>query len=368
MKVRIGEIAEFINGGAWSDKEYTEAGIPVVKVTNLKNGTVDMDEVNFIPESSLDKYGRHLLQKGDLIIATVGSHPNLVASAAGRATIVPSHAEGSLLNQNAVCVRTNSNIFYQGYLGYLGKSDLFQGYVKSIGRGAANQVRIAIGLIKEFRFNLPPLPTQRRIASILSAYDDLIENNLKRIKLLEEKAVLEYKCLNRELQDLNSGKKKLKDILDLKYGKALKSDNRIDGKYPVYGSSGVIGSHESYLVTGPGIIVGRKGNVGSVFWAFDNFWVIDTAYFVESEISLYYLYFNLKEQHFENTDAAVPGLNRNFALDNPIFLPQNKKIILFEESVKPTFHLMQNLLQQNTLLRQARDILLPRLMSGEIEI
>jgi len=234
--------------------------------------------------------------------------------------------------------------------------------------GGAAQPLLTQTVLKPIEFNIPDSTTQRRIASILSAYDDLIENNLKRIKLLEEKAVLEYKCLNRELQDLNSGKKKLKDILDLKYGKALKSDNRIDGKYPVYGSSGVIGSHESYLVTGPGIIVGRKGNVGSVFWAFDNFWVIDTAYFVESEISLYYLYFNLKEQHFENTDAAVPGLNRNFALDNPIFLPQNKKIILFEESVKPTFHLMQNLLQQNTLLRQARDILLPRLMSGEIEI
>ena len=63
MIARLGDIAEFINGGAWSDKEYTETGIPVVKVTNLKNGTVDLSEVNYIPESSLDKYGRHILRK-----------------------------------------------------------------------------------------------------------------------------------------------------------------------------------------------------------------------------------------------------------------------------------------------------------------
>ena len=199
MMKRLGDIAEFINGGAWSDKEYTDNGIPVVKVTNLKNGSVDLSEVNYIPESSLDKYGRHILRKGDLVIATVGSHPNLVASAAGRATIIPSIAEGALLNQNALCIRTNNEFLNQGYLGYLGKSDLFQGYVKSVGRGAANQVRIALGLIKEFSFELPPLPTQRKIASILSAYDDLIENNLKRIKLLEEKAQLHYKELMQEM-------------------------------------------------------------------------------------------------------------------------------------------------------------------------
>src|SRR6266480_1832919 len=108
MIVRLGDIAEFINGGAWSDKEYTLDGIPVVKVTNLKNGSVDLNEVNYIPESSLDKYGRHLLRKGDLVIATVGSHPNLIASAAGRATIIPAIAEGALLNQNALCIRTKS--------------------------------------------------------------------------------------------------------------------------------------------------------------------------------------------------------------------------------------------------------------------
>lgn len=198
MRARLGDIADFINGGAWSDKEYTETGIPVVKVTNLKNGSVDLNEVNYIPESSLDKYGRHLLRKGDLVIATVGSHPNLIASAAGRATIIPAIAEGTLLNQNALCIRTCSENLHQGYLGYLGKSDLFQGYVKSVGRGAANQVRIALGLIKEFSFDLPPLPTQLKTATILTAYDDLIENNLKRIKLLEEKLMIEYTLLQEE--------------------------------------------------------------------------------------------------------------------------------------------------------------------------
>jgi type I restriction enzyme S subunit len=365
MNAKLGEIAEFINGGAWSDKEYTDIGIPVVKVTNLKNGTVDLSEVNYIPESSLDKYSKHLLRKGDLVIATVGSHPNLIASAAGRATIIPIHAEGALLNQNALCIRTKSDNLHQGYLGYLGKSVDFQGYVKSVGRGAANQVRIALGLIKEFEFDLPLLHSQHRIASILSAYDDLIENNLKRIKLLEEKAFLSYKgIMNGEKLE----RKKLKDVLDLKYGKALKADDRKDGKYPVLGSSGVVGTNEAFYVKAPGIIVGRKGNIGSVYWSDDDFWPIDTVYYVESALSLFFLYFNLKEQHFVNTDAAVPGLNRNFALDNWINIPTHKSITAFDQEAKSTFALMAILRKQNNKLREARDILLPRLMSGEIEV
>ena len=245
--------------------------------------------------------------------------------------------------------------------------DIFQARMKSISTGAA-QDNLSLEKLLTFKIPTPPLPTQRRIASILSAYDDLIENNLTRIKLLEEKAFLDYKCINRDSHDVKAEKKKLKDVLDLKYGKALKADNRTIGKYPVFGSSGIVGSHESYLVDGPGIVVGRKGNVGSVFWSFDNFWVIDTAYYVESKIGLYYLYFNLKEQHFVNTDAAVPGLNRNFALDNPIILPPINEITLFENSIKSVFQLMQNLHKQNTKLREARDILLPKLMSGEIEV
>jgi len=171
--------------------------------------------------------------------------------------------------------------------------------------------------VHKLKVTLPPLQTQRKIASILSAYDDLIENNLKRIKLLEEKALCEYKLIVDFKKTETLGQ-----VLKLNYGKSLSADNRKPGIYPVYGSSGAVGFNENFLVKGPGVIVGRKGNVGTVFWSHSDFFLIDTVYFVESKVSLYFLYFNLKHsQHFDNSDAAVPGLNRNSALSNNIHLP-----------------------------------------------
>jgi type I restriction enzyme S subunit len=372
MMKRLGDIAEFINGGAWSDKEYTDNGIPVVKVTNLKNGSVDLSEVNYIPESSLDKYGRHILRKGDLVIATVGSHPNLVASAAGRATIIPSIAEGALLNQNALCIRTNNEFLNQGYLGYLGKSDLFQGYVKSVGRGAANQVRIALGLIKEFSFELPPLPTQRKIASILSAYDDLIENNLKRIKLLEEKAFLSYKQIVRE--EKMEVEDKLENLIQTVKRKAKipKADYIEKGDFPIIDQStdfigGYTNEKEAVYEHLPMIVFGDHTRILK-YINFPFACGADGTQLVKPEnpsISVAYLYFELISCNLSNYHYAR---HFKFLKEQVIKLPSEKVMLEYKEETDKVFNLIQLLRLQNTKLREARDILLPKLMNGQIEV
>jgi len=394
MIARLGDISEFINGGSWSDKEYTENGIPVVKVTNLKNGSVDLSEVNYIPESSLDKYGRYMLRKGDLVIATVGSHPNLVASAAGRATIIPSKAEGALLNQNALCIRTNSNDLNQGYLAYLGKSDLFQGYVKSVGRGAANQVRIALGLIKEFSFELPPLPTQRKIASILSAYDDLIENNLKRIKLLEEKAFLRYKGIVRSeklgeffieevCKTLGGGTPATGDRRFWDEGEILwfsptdlTKHNSIvlldsDKKITALGlqkSSAKLVPPKTILMTSRASI-GYFGLINKP--ASTNQGFINIIPFNENHRA--YMLFDLKNRKEEIIGNANGStfleISKGKFRQMKIKLPKDEKVLIdFQKEFETLFNLIENLLKQNTKLREARDILLPKLMNGQIEV
>jgi type I restriction enzyme, S subunit len=394
MKVKLGDIAEFINGGAWSDKEYVEIGIPVVKVTNLKNGTVDLSEVNYIPESSLDKYGRHTLYKGDLVIATVGSHPNLVASSAGRATIIPAIAEGTLLNQNALCIRSKSGNLHQGYLGYLGKSDTFQGYVKSVGRGAANQVRISLGLIKEFSFDLPPLSIQSEIASILSAYDDMIENNLKRIKLLEEKAFLRYKEIVRS--------EKMEEYFIENVCETIGGGTPSTGNPQFWADGNILWfsptdltKHNSFvlldsekkiselglqkssakLVPPKTILMTSRASIG--YFGLINKPVSTNQGFINiiphKEFYRAYILFDLKSRKDEIIGNANGStfleISKSKFRQMKIRVPKNELVLMeFESEFDIIFNFIENLLKQNTHLRQARDILLPKLMSGEIEV
>ena len=237
------------------------------------------------------------------------------------------------------------------------------------------------GMFERFSFDCPPMNTQRDISSILSTYDRLIQNNLRRISLLKVATSVHYKewFVNlrfpgyRRVGVVNGvprgwERKRIGEIAPFRYGRSLKSDNRIPGEFPVYGSSGVVGTHQEPLVAGPAIIVGRKGNVGSVFWSQRNFYPIDTVYYVDPHASSLFLYHALRHTPFINTDVAVPGLNRKLAHSKTILIPDSDLIDIFERYATANYQQIDHLTKCNDALAKARDLLLPRLMSGRIPV
>jgi len=270
-------------------------------------------------------------------------------------------------------------------VGKPGVTDTVYFYYASIGRVNLSDYKGHHPLFRMMYIPIPPLQTQRKIAAILSAYDDLIENNLRRIKILEEMAQNLYrewfvkfrfpgyekvKFVDSPLGMIPEGwvVRRMEEVLSLRYGKALKKDDRSGGDIPVYGSSGVVGYHDTSLASGPGIVVGRKGNVGSVFWSEKDFFVIDTAYYVESEMPLIFLYYDLQGKNFLNNDAAVPGLSRNQAYSLPMIVPPADLLSLFSSYAKNLVDGVLNRSRQNDILRNSRDLLLPRLVSGEVDV
>lgn len=118
-------------------------------------------------------------------------------------------------------------------------------------------------------------------------------------------------------------KSQLRDIVELLYGKSLPENKRICGDYPVVGSGGISGYHNEYLCKGPGIIIGRKGSIGTIQYIKDNYFPIDTVFYVKSKkvtMPIKYIYYLLSQLNLKllNTDAAVPGLNREVALSQNI--------------------------------------------------
>lgn len=154
----------------------------------------------------------------------------------------------------------------------------------------------------------------------------------------------------------------LGELINLNYGKGLPEIKRVEGDVPVYGSGGIIGFHKEALIEGPGIIVGRKGTVGSVFWEDEKFFPIDTSYYVTSkpeESNLKFIYYLLKSLPLAslNTDAAVPGLNRDNALRLKIKVPSKPIQDRIAEILSAYDSLIENNRRRIQLLEQSARLL-----------
>jgi type I restriction enzyme S subunit len=152
--------------------------------------------------------------------------------------------------------------------------------------------------------------------------------------------------------------RRLGDVLELRYGKSLPARKRTSGEVPVYGSGGIDGHNELALIKGPGVIVGRKGSVGSVFYEARDFFPIDTVYYVwpkNDAIDFRFAYYLLKNLPLAslNTDAAVPGLNRERALSIAVRLPDQRG----QETILSILSAYDDLIENNrrriTLLEEA---------------
>jgi type I restriction enzyme S subunit len=390
--VTLGEIVDFIDGDRGknypSQGEFFPAGHCLFLSTkNVPNSCFNFGEKQFIDEEKDLILRQGKLKRGDYVLTTRGTVGNFAYYDDSVSF------ENVRINSGMVILRKKSADLNQDYLRYFLASSLFSGQVKSRVSGSA-QPQLPIRDMLSMKINLPDLPTQSRIASVLSTYDDLIENNEKRVKILEEMAqrlytewFVKFKFPGHEKirmvpvetgfepvskkNDLIPDRwevKKLGDIMELAYGKALKSEKRSGGNIPVYGSSGHVGMHNEKFVSGPGIVIGRKGNVGDVYWVDNDFYPIDTTFYVKTSLDLYYVYFVVKSQKFISGDAAVPGLNRSQAYRLKIIVPEKVPLNLFSKKIASWFNEIRILRVQIKKLHTIRDLLIPQLVTGKKEL
>ena len=226
---------------------------------------------------------------------------------------------------------------------------------------------------------------QEKIANTLSAYDDLIENNQKQIKLLEEAAQRLYKEWFVDLRFPGHENTKIVDgvpegwsrtnineILTFHRGYDLTKNEMKAGRYPVVGSTTVIGYHNEFKIKGPGIVTGRSGSLGKYQFIWDNFWPHNTSLYISDykDHNIFFVYSLLQTVDFAslNNGGAIPTLNRNVLSNIEVIEPEKKLQDVFAKIAEPQYQKIRNLEKQNNQLKMARDILLPKLMSGEVEV
>lgn len=192
-KVKLGKYVEILSGFAFKSKDFLNCGVPVIKIKNITQEGVTLEDVSYISKELADKNEKYHLNYNDILIALTGSHINQMSSVVGRIARIKYH-EDSLLNQRVGKVfAKDSKLCDIDYVYYFLSQDYIKISLASKAGGAANQANISPNDVKSLTVRWPDIETQHRIADILSAYDDLIENNQKQIKLLEEAAQRHYK-------------------------------------------------------------------------------------------------------------------------------------------------------------------------------
>ena len=380
-----------------SPKEVTEGGKNLVTSRHIKGGILDFTNSYKISTKDFNEINqRSKVNQWDVLFSMIGT--------IGEVLLVK-EKEPDYAIKNVGLFKCKSELDGQ-WLYYFLNSPPVKREILSLSRGTTQQY-IPLGSLRKLSISCPNSDLEKeKIIRFLSNIDEKIDLNKKTNEILEEIAKALFKSwfidfdpvkakaegrstgLPDEISDLfpNSfedsdiGKipkgwevKKLGQIIEFAYGKPLKESERINGSFAVFGSNGKVGTHVEYLVKGPGIIVGRKGNPGIVKWSDDNFFPIDTTFYVKpkSDISaMTFLFFALLNQKLSNlsADSAVPGLNRNIAYMNQQVIPSSDVISLFEEHVRELFlrEKINNL--ENSSLHNLRDSLLPKIISGELRI
>ena len=265
--------------------------------------------------------------------------------------------------------------------------DILQKECQSIAEGTA-QDNLSWEKLSRIKFPCPDYPVQQKIASILSAYDDLIENNRKQIKLLEEAAQKLYKewfvKLNfpghehtKITNGIPEGWKKciVSDLGEFKRGKTITKDETVEGNIPVVaGGLEPAYYHNVSNTVAPVITVSGSGaNAGFVRMYNEKIWASDCSFIdVSSCNNMYFLYSYLKESKniIDNLQkgAAQPHVYAKDLNVLKIVLPEETVLTKFSSIVKPYFDEIKILQNQINLLQSVRDKLLPKLMNGDIEI
>lgn len=405
---KLGKYCKIISGYAFKSNDLSEGTeIPVIKIGNISNGNdVIIDSsTQYVSSDFLSIDEKYHIKKGDVLISLTGSHINQPNSMVGRSCRNFSDTE-FLLNQRAGKVIPNENAD-KNYLYYLLNTESFKYSICNRAYGAANQANVSPSDIENIKWNFPPLPTQQKIASILSAYDNLIQNYKKQIEALQTGTCELYKewfvrfrfpgWQNAKFENgIPKGWKvyRINDLCYINKNTVSSKDAKKEILYLDTGSitENVIDSFESYILEEAPSRARRIVKKNSIIFSTvrpnqnhygilktipenlivsTGFAVFDTKFDIAN-----ILYFFLSSKDFvdycqmiaEGTVATYPSIKPEEIGKVKILLPTIDLAIKLNQSFESLFLRIENLQQQITNLTQQRDLLLSRLMSGKLEV
>ena len=388
-------------GSAISSKHFVDSGVPVIRGSNLSqivSTRLDDSGLVFVSEEKAQEFGRSEARRGDLIFTCWGSidQVGLIDSRAKYDHYIVSNKQMLLTPEES---KADSLFLYYYFASPETRAQI-------INEGIGSSVPgFNLGQLRSFKVLLPTLAEQKAIAAMLGALDDKIELNQRMNATLEAMAralfqswfvdfdPVQAKLDGRQPVGLDPATAalfpdsfhetkvghipagwelgRLADLCNLKRGHDLPTTTRTAGLIPVISSSGTSGTHSETNVRGPGVVTGRYGTIGKVFYVETDYWPLNTTLFVDDfkGNSPRFIFHVLGAVNFQNyTDkAAVPGVNRNHLHEEPTILPPMELRQAFAHTVSPLWLQHAANERESRTLATLRDTLLPKLLSGELK-
>ena len=388
-KVPIKDVCVGIYDGPHATPPVSETGGIFLGISNItKDGHFDFSSIKYIGDDYMPKWTKRVTPQKDDIVFSYEATLNLYA-------VIPDGFYGCLGRRMAL-IRTNKQLVNHKYLFYYFFSKNWRNLISEKTIVGATVDRIPIATFPDFEIELPSLDVQNKIATILSRYDSLIENYQKQIKLLEESAQRLYKewfidlrFPGHENTKIVNGvpegweKKKITELVNVQYGYAfdgklfnsnsegmpiLRIRNIPDGITSDYTTEE---ASADYVVHNGDIVVGMDGIFHINTWSGGDAYLVQRACSFRpiEEVIKGFIFLAIKEpiKYFEQTlvGSTVAHLGKKHIDSIEILVPNRKELF---KSLQDIFNQRQNMLYQIRHLTEARDRLLPKLMSGEIKI
>lgn len=377
-KVKLGELYEVHNGLSKAGKFFGE-GYPFLTFSTVFNNYFIPKQITDLVQSTEKEQESYSIRRGDVFVTRTSE----TSDELGMSCVALKDYPMATYNGFTKRMRPITNRVLPEYIGYYMRLPNFRGEFRAFSTmttRASLRNEDLLGL----EVKLPSIEIQKQIADILSAYDDLIENNQKQIKLLEEAARRLYKEWfvdlrfpgheNTKIVDgVPEGWRRglLKELISVNYGKDHKKAPD-DGNIPVYGSGGLMRKCNKSLFSGEAVLIPRKGSLNNIMYVDETFWTVDTMFYatMKQPHTAVFVYFFVKafDMYSMNIGAAVPSMTTKILDAMDVVIPDKETLEKFDKYAKVYFNKIKTLQGQNERLKTARDLLLPKLMSGEVEV
>ena len=388
-KVKLGKLYK-VHNGLSKGRQFFGSGFPFLTFSNVFNNWFLPETLDALVQSSEKERETCSIRKGDVFITRTSETMDEL----GMSSVALKDYPNATYNGFTKRLRPLTDEVIPEYIGYYLRSPKFRGKFMAFST-MTTRASLANDDLLSMEVELPDKITQQRIASTLSRYDSLIENYQKQIKLLEESAqrlykewFINFRFPGHENTKIVDGvpegweKKKVGDIIEFydKLRKPLSSTQRanMDKIYPYYGAASLMDYVDNYIFDGIYLLFGEDGtvitsdNTPVLQYVWGKFWVNNHAHVLrgKSNISTEFLYAMFKDMPIADivTGAAQPKISQGRLSEKKLLVPPIKLILKWTNIAVPFFYKLRNLTDQIRHLTEARDRLLPKLMSGEIEV